>query len=111
MGKKSKNLHKSHEITFFQQNFSFPKEKNANFGYWIASPFWNKGYMTECLKAVNNFGFKELNISKIHAQHMIDNKASGKVMQKAGMIQEGTRELIVKDGSKRVLVQYGAIKN
>jgi len=64
--------------------------KKAILGYWVAVSFWNKGYATEATRAIIDFGFKNLRLNKICATHSIKNDASGKVMQKAGMIKEGT---------------------
>lgn len=61
----------------------------AELGYWIAEPYWNKGYATEALGAILRFGFMALEMNKIFATHLIDNPASGKVMINNGMIKEG----------------------
>ncbi len=58
-------------------------------GYWIGCDYWNQGYCTEALKALISFGFENMNLNKITSRHMAKNPASGKVMLKAGMRQEG----------------------
>ena len=58
-------------------------------GYWIGAEFWNQGYCTEALKALIEFGFREMGLNKITSRHMPKNPQSGKVMLKAGMKQEG----------------------
>jgi [ribosomal protein S5]-alanine N-acetyltransferase len=35
------------------------------------------------------YGFEHLNLNRIHAHHMVRNRASGRVLQKVGMKQEG----------------------
>ncbi|WP_261134808.1 GNAT family N-acetyltransferase [Bacillus sp. Marseille-Q3570] len=62
---------------------------NCEVSYSIGYEWWNQGYGTEALRAVVEFGFRHMNIHKIAAAHNIDNPASGKVMGKAGMVQEG----------------------
>ncbi|MED4018796.1 GNAT family N-acetyltransferase [Sutcliffiella cohnii] len=62
---------------------------NCEVSYSIGYEWWNKGYATEALKAVVEFGFHHMNIHKISAAHNTDNPASGKVMRKVGMVQEG----------------------
>ena len=57
-------------------------------GYCSSKKVWNKGYMTEALKAVINFLFDE-GYNKIELRHAVDNPASGRVMQKAGMTYQG----------------------
>lgn len=63
--------------------------ENCEIGYVLGFNWWNQGYGTEALKAILDFGFRHLNIHKISAAHNTDNPASGKIMQKAGMEQEG----------------------
>lgn len=83
----------------------------AELGYWIAEPFWNKGYASEAAGEVLKFGFKTLNLNKIFATHLIENPASGKVMLKNGMIKEGTlKDHFKKDGKYRTVHQYRLTK-
>jgi ribosomal-protein-alanine N-acetyltransferase len=62
---------------------------NCEVSYSIGYKCWNQGYGTEALKAVVEFGFRYMNIHKISAAHNIDNPASGRIMSKVGMVQEG----------------------
>ncbi|MBQ3020725.1 MAG: GNAT family N-acetyltransferase [Bacilli bacterium] len=57
-------------------------------GYCIGSKFWNKGYTTEALNKVIEFLFEECEMYLIEAKHHASNVASGKVMEKSGMIKE-----------------------
>jgi len=83
----------------------------AELGYWIAEPFWNNGFATEATKAVLKFGFEKLTLNKIHASHLIDNPASGKVMLKNGMIKEAELVEHVKKADKYLsLIQYRLTK-
>jgi [ribosomal protein S5]-alanine N-acetyltransferase len=66
-----------------------PKHARAELGYWIGVPFWNRGYATEASRAIVHFGFSELDLNRICAQHLVRNPASGRVMQKLGMTHEG----------------------
>ena len=68
----------------------FPR---ANLGYWIAAPHRNKGYMTEAVSAVINYGFSGLGLLRIQAVHSVENPASGRVLEKAGMTFEGVLRL------------------
>lgn len=61
----------------------------AESGYWLAEYHWNNGYITEAVKAVIAFGFEQLNLKRIFATHFVDNNASGRVLEKAGMKKEG----------------------
>ena len=83
---------------------------NAELGYWIAVKFWNNGYATEAAFAITTYGFDHLNLHKIYANHFADNAASGRVMQKIGMIHEGfLREHIKHQGHYINLHQFGLL--
>ena len=58
-------------------------------GYWIREEEWGQGYCTEAGKVVIQFGFEQLNLNKIKAEHMTRNKASGEVLEKLGFKKEG----------------------
>ena len=62
----------------------------AEVGYSLARDFWGRGYMTEALRAVLQYGFDGLNLNRIEAQHETTNPASGAVMRKCHMQHEGT---------------------
>ncbi|MHC1778552.1 MAG: GNAT family N-acetyltransferase [Lentimicrobium sp.] len=81
---------------------------NAEIGYWIGKEYWNNGYCTEALKEVINFGFDYFKLQKMYASYFGNNPASGKVMQKAGMIYEGTLKSHMFHWNEfKDLVQYG----
>jgi [ribosomal protein S5]-alanine N-acetyltransferase len=66
-----------------------PTNRNAEIGYWIGVPYWNKGYVTEAARRVVQFGFEDLKLNRIHASYFTRNPASGRIMQKIGMTYEG----------------------
>ena len=53
-------------------------------GYVISYDCWNKGLMTEAVKAVIDELFR-MGFDRITARHAVDNPASGRVMEKCGM--------------------------
>lgn len=77
-------------------------------GYCYGDKFWNKGYATESIKAVIKYLFEECGADTIFAEHMINNPASGKVMEKAGMKFEGVLKsrVIDKENKRNDLVSY-----
>lgn len=86
--------------------------RRANLGYWIGTPYWNRGYCTEAAAAIVDFGFDTLELHRIHASHLARNPASGRVMQKLGMQQEGTlREHTRKWDRYEDLVVYGLLRD
>lgn len=87
------------------------KFRRAELGYWVGKPFWNSGYATEASKAVIRYGFEEMQLNKIFATHMMRNPASGRVMQKIGMEQEGVlKQHALKWGEFVDLVAYGILR-
>jgi len=59
--------------------------KTCEVGYCIGVPYWNRGIMTEALRAIMHYLFYEIGYQTIQAKHDVLNVGSGKVMQKAGM--------------------------
>ena len=57
--------------------------------YAVGKAWWGKGIATEALKAVMAFLFDRVGANRIEAGHDVNNPGSGRVMQKAGMRQEG----------------------
>jgi len=62
---------------------------HAEMGFWIGVDWWGSGYATEAARAVLRYGFAELKLNRIYAQHMVRNPASGRVLEKIGMKPEG----------------------
>ena len=86
------------------------KFNQAEIGYWMDENFFNKGYTTEALKAIINFGFSTLELKRIFATHFDSNPASGRVMEKAGMTKEGVLKCYTKkDGTYQDHVMYAII--
>ena len=84
----------------------------AELGYWIGKPFWNRGYATEAARALLDYGFRELGLNRVHAAHMARNPSSGRVMEKLGMVYEGTaRQDLKKGGAYEDLVSYAILRN
>ena len=62
----------------------------AAMGYCMSRAHWRKGVMPEALKAVVDFLFDEVGFNRIEAEHDVNNPASGRVMEKAGLRYEAT---------------------
>ncbi len=62
----------------------------AELGYVLAKEFWRRGYMTEALRAVVEWALGEPEVYRVWAVCDVENPASGRVMEKAGMTLEGT---------------------
>jgi ribosomal-protein-alanine N-acetyltransferase len=64
-------------------------DQKATLGYCLAREYWSNGYATEAVKAVLQYMFVEIGLNRIEASHSINNIASGRVLEKAGMLLEG----------------------
>ena len=59
--------------------------KGGELGYWIGEPYWGQGYCAEASREIIRFSFSQLGLNRIQAQHVDENHASGRVLQKIGM--------------------------
>ncbi|MEZ4521843.1 MAG: GNAT family N-acetyltransferase [Thermomicrobiales bacterium] len=59
-------------------------------GYALARPYWGRGLMTEALAAVLDYGFRHMGLHRIEATCRDTNVGSYRVMEKCGMLHEGT---------------------
>ncbi len=89
-----------------------PRFRQAELGYWIGRPFWGNGYATEAARAVVAFGFDQCALHKIKATYFSRNPASGNVMKKAGLVQEGIlREHVLKWDRFEDIVICGIVRS
>ncbi|MNC21549.1 putative ribosomal N-acetyltransferase YdaF [compost metagenome] len=83
---------------------------NGELAYWIGEKYWGNGFATEAAEAVLQFAFDRMKYHKVFARYFGSNPASGSVMQKIGMEQEGVlREHVRKEEQYEDLVYYGVI--
>jgi len=68
----------------------------ASLGFVLGEKYWNQNIMTEAVRLVIDYLFNSEGFLIIKASHNIDNKASGRVMEKASMKFEGME----KDGMR-----------
>ena len=64
-------------------------ENDAEAGYWVARPYWNRGICTEALQMLVDYCFREKRFSTLWADYFPENPASGKVMEKCGFRDTG----------------------
>jgi ribosomal-protein-alanine N-acetyltransferase len=64
-------------------------EQKWELGYALARSYWGKGYMTEVLKKLVDWALKQEKIYRVWCVCDVDNLASARVMEKAGMKREG----------------------
>ena len=61
----------------------------ALFGYVLGRAHWGRGYMTEALRALLDWTDTQPEIFRAWAFCDVDNPASARVMEKAGMVRKG----------------------
>ncbi len=89
-----------------------PQHERASLGYWIGRAHWGQGYATEAAGAVVAFGFREWDLRRIHADHLVRNPASGHVLRNLGMRPEGVlREHVIHRGTVEDLALYGLLRS
>ncbi len=52
-------------------------------GYWIAKPFWGRGFATEACAALIDIA-RTLGLNCLEGSHFLDNPASARVLEKLG---------------------------
>jgi len=91
----------------------FPEQHHAEIGYTISMDHWGRGYATEAVLALLRYGFegREPPLNKLWAGWYIDNPASGRVLEKVGMKQEGVqRQHAYRFGRYRDVVLVGMLR-
>lgn len=69
----------------------FPRHpRQADIGYWLGVPYWNKGYMTEAVRLVCYLSFKHLDAARAYATVFVGNNGSRRVLEKNGFSVDGT---------------------
>jgi RimJ/RimL family protein N-acetyltransferase len=68
-----------------------PRTDGAELGYWLGVPFWGRGYATEAVRAVIDYGFGALGYEVLHSGARVSNPASRRVLEKCGFQWSGVR--------------------
>ena len=64
-------------------------ENDAEVGYWVARPYWNRGICSEALRLLVDYCFNVKSFRTLWADYFPDNPASGKVMEHCGFRDTG----------------------
>ncbi len=62
---------------------------DAEVGYWVARPYWNRGIATEALQLLIDYCFRQRGFRTLWADYFPGNQASGRIMQKCGLKDTG----------------------
>ena len=97
------------QIAFFLVD---TKNHFAEIEYCVATEYQNRGYITEAVKALLDFGFNKIDLHKVQICTKSINKPSQRVIQKCGFIHDGTlRDYFYYDGKYIDRLYFSMLKN
>jgi RimJ/RimL family protein N-acetyltransferase len=68
--------------------------RGTQLGYWLAQPFWNRGFMTEAVETAIGWYFDVCDADTLRSGVFHFNKASLAIQRKLGFIETGTSTLL-----------------
>lgn len=72
---------------------------SAEIGYWLGEYYWNRGIMTNVVKEMVDYAFSHFPIKKLYAPVFDFNRASQRVLEKAGFEKEAIlKQAAIKNG-------------
>ena len=99
-------------IGLFGLKLSDKKHRRGEVWCKFIPEHWNKGFATEVVAEVIDFGFEKLNLHRIEAGCAVDNIGSIKVLEKVGMIREGRgRQLLPLNSGWSDNFQYSILES
>ena len=88
------------------------ENKIWNIGFWVIPEHWGNGYAVEASKAVIEFGFNVLNVSKIVTAHATWNTQSKRVIEKLRFMKTGVNRCgFYKHGNPVEEIEYEITAN
>lgn len=84
---------------------------SVEIGYWLGEAFWGKGIITEALTQMITYTFENFKVHRLYAGIFEYNKASGRVLEKAGFQFEGIhKKALTKNNQVYDEYMYGLVK-
>ena len=87
--------------------------EHGEIGYCMGKAWWGKGLMTEALSEVMRYLFEEVGFYRINGSHAAENIGSSRVMEKCGLLYEGTRRKLMRlpsTGERVDIVERGILR-
>jgi len=66
--------------------------QTGTLGYWVGEQYARQGYMREAIAAMVHYAFTDLDMSRVEAACLPENKASRGVLEKSGFKYEGVAQ-------------------
>jgi ribosomal-protein-alanine N-acetyltransferase len=86
--------------------------KGAEIGYWLGEEHWNKGIATDAVSRIVNHAFSYTELIRISACVFEKNRASMRVLEKAGFYLEGIhKKAVIKNDVLMDEYQYVILKS
>lgn len=86
--------------------------RTAEIGYWLGTPFWNRGIISKAIALVVKYTFENYPIHKITAEVFDTNIGSQKALEKNGFLLEGIcKEHVYKNNQYLDVQLYGLCKD
>lgn len=84
----------------------------AELGYWLGESFWGRGIMSESVAAAfMHFCFDNFPLRRLYAEPFANNRASARVLEKAGFVYEGRlKNNVIKNGELLDSLLYARTK-
>lgn len=83
---------------------------SAEIGYWLGEAYWGRGITTEAVVAVTQYAIARHGLTRVFALPFATNRASCRVLEKAGYQLEGhLRRSAIKDGQIVDQMQYAFV--
>ena len=93
-------------------NIARGPSQSATLGYWIGERFARQGYMTEAIGGVVHYAFTAMDLSRIQAACLPENKASRGLLETCGFKYEGVAQAYLQiNGRWRNHVLYSNLRD
>ncbi len=88
-------------------------QERGTIGYCMGKAWWGQGIMTEAFREVLRYCFEEVGFFRIDGEHAAENIGSSRVMEKCGLVYEGTRRKFFRPpttGERVDIVERGILR-
>jgi len=85
--------------------------RSAEIGFWLGQTCWGRGIMTEAVRELTPYAFQHFDLCRLYAFVFSPNRASARVLEKAGYQLEGImRKSVIKDGQILDQLLYACVR-
>ena len=86
--------------------------RTAEIGYWLGETYWNRGLTSRAVASLSEYVFAHYDIVRLYAGIFEHNKASARVLEKAGYTFEARlRYSVTKGGQTQDELIYARLRN